>query len=141
MIEAIIVYGNEEINKVNNIREQIYEKNCCTDNLDEAAYHVIVFEKNEPIATGRLLTQDNYVVDKVCVIKDKRKKYFGDLVVKMLLDKAFKIGAIEVFAYVPTSIIGFFEKIGFCISEEINTLNKDMNKMKINKAAVKKCSH
>lgn len=141
MIEAVIVYGNEKIDTINAIRNQIDEKFYKADFYDDSSYHVIVFEEDEPVATGRLIPKDNYFLEKICVINSKRNMYYGDLVVKMLLDKAFNLGALEIFAYVPSSVIGFFTNIGFYNVNQNENSERDLTKMVITKAALKKCSH
>ncbi|PKM51098.1 MAG: hypothetical protein CVV02_08080 [Firmicutes bacterium HGW-Firmicutes-7] len=145
MIEAIIVKGLEKVKDINVVREDIelmladgvnFFEN---DSLDQTALHVIVYEEKQPVATGRLLNIElnNYVIDKICVKINKRRLYYGDLVVKMLIDKAFNIGAKEVVALVPNDGIGFFTRIGFSIVDE----NNSVKKLCITKDAVKKCKH
>lgn len=143
MIEAIIVHGLEKIKDVNVVREEIDFKHnenvkiFQRDSYDEQALHVILYEDQVPTATGRLLCSNEYVIDKVYVKLNKRNKYYGDLVVKMLIDKAFNMGASEVFALVPVNGIGFFNSIGFSQLEESDL----MQKMFITKDRIIKCKH
>ncbi|PKM93813.1 MAG: hypothetical protein CVU84_12940 [Firmicutes bacterium HGW-Firmicutes-1] len=143
MIEAIVVKGLEKIEDIHVIRNEIHLtqedslKLFRVDSFDEKAIHVIVYEGQRVVATGRLLIFEEYIVDKVCVRIVDRKNHYGDLVVKMLIDKAFTMGARKVVALVPDDITGFFSRIGFVNEEELDGLNK----MTITKESIIKCKH
>lgn len=72
-----------------------------------------------PVAAGRLLfLEDCYEVDEIAVKKEYRRKKYGDFIVRMLVDKAFVMGAQEVIAVVPQECEAFFTSIGFVETKE-----------------------
>lgn len=145
MIEAIIVMGTDKINEIRSIREACYKDELyemkANSNLeaDKDAYHVIVYEDQIAVAVGRLIIEPEYMIDQILVLKNYRKRYYGDLIAKMLIDKGFNLGAKEITAIVPVSTLGFFKRIGFYeLGEKIDS---DFKKIGINKESIKKCKH
>lgn len=89
------------------------------DVIDDLAIHVIVYASDtdkRPVATGRVYYDgENYRIGRVAVLKEERGKYYGDFAVRMLANKAFLAGANEILIHAQTSVIPFYEKIGFQI--------------------------
>ena len=91
---------------------------------DKEAIFVLAYERNElgeeiPVATGRLIfLEDRFKIGRIAVKKQFRGKHYGDFVVRMLLDKAFSMGAKEVFVGAQVHAIPFYERIGFVKQEE-----------------------
>ena len=91
---------------------------------DKDAIFVLAYETNEqgdeiPVATGRLIfLEDRFKIGRIAVKKECRGKHYGDFVVRMLLDKAFSMGAKEVFVGAQLHAISFYERIGFVKQEE-----------------------
>lgn len=91
---------------------------------DKDAIFVLAYEKDEqgeeiPVATGRLIfLEDRFKIGRIAVRKEFRGKHYGDFVVRMLIDKAFSMGAKEVFVGAQSHAIPFYEKIGFVKQEE-----------------------
>jgi predicted GNAT family N-acyltransferase len=87
------------------------------DEIDKIAVHAIVFDtnhKDKPVATGRVYHDgESYRVGRVAVLKEARGMYYGDFVVRLLLNKAFLSGAKEVIISAQVKAIPFYEKIGF----------------------------
>lgn len=74
----------------------------------------VVLAQNRTVATGRLYWENQiYYIDDVTVCKEEQGKGYGDFIVKMLVDKAFREGTGEVIIYSPYMVAAFFEKIGF----------------------------
>lgn len=72
-----------------------------------------------PVGTGRLLFMgDTYKIGRIAVKKEFRGKKYGDFIVRMLVDKAFSMGAKEVFVGAQKHAIPFYEKIGFVALDE-----------------------
>ncbi|NLY43292.1 MAG: GNAT family N-acetyltransferase [Clostridiaceae bacterium] len=96
------------------IKEQNIPEELEVDSLDESAHHLVVYENDTPVATGRLIIKDGkYYAGRIAVLKEHRGKHFGDLVVRMLVRKAFDLGAKEVHLHAQTRVKEFYEKIGF----------------------------
>lgn len=96
-----------------------------SENLeDKDAIFVLAYETNEqgeenPVATGRLIFLENWFkIGRIAVKKECRGKHYGDFVVRMLLEKAFSMGAKEVFVGAQAHAISFYERIGFVKQEE-----------------------
>lgn len=145
MIEAIYVYGNEKADEISLIRNDCFnELEIVMDATDVAqdkhSFHAIVYEDTVPVAVGRLVVSDLlFYLDHIYVIKDKRYNSYGDLVVKMLLDKAFILGADIVLIKSEPEVIRFFKKIGF-IEVKKEEYSGTYNMM-ISQEMIKKCRH
>ncbi len=96
------------------IDEQKISKDLITDEYDQISYNVVVYEKNEPVGTGRLIFKDSkYQIGRIAVLDEFRGKRYGDLIVRMLIRKAVNIGAEEVHLHSQLNKKEFYEKIGF----------------------------
>ncbi|PKM57618.1 MAG: GNAT family N-acetyltransferase [Firmicutes bacterium HGW-Firmicutes-3] len=120
MIEARYIYGNEALQLCGGIRYEVFTKEQGVDIQHERdfydyfAHHVVVMEGDLPVATGRLIfTNEVFLLGRIAVLKNYRRKNYGDLVVRMLIDRAFSIGATEVEVHAQLSVQGFYEGIGF----------------------------
>ncbi len=112
-----------EVRKLVFVEELGIDMDKVFDHKDQEAIHAVVYlEENEKeakehikaVATGRLYFDGEICeLDQVSVLRDYRRKKYGDLVVRMLINKGFQAGIKEIIAYVPTHLFQFFEKIGF----------------------------
>lgn len=76
-------------------------------------------EQKIPVGTGRLVfLGDTYKIGRIAVKKEFRGKGYGDFIVRMLIDKAFLMGAREVYVGAQKHAVSFYEKIGFIKQEE-----------------------
>ena len=96
-----------------------------SENLeDKEAIFVLAYETNEQgerfsVATGRLIfLEDRFKIGRIAVKKEFRGKHYGDFIVRMLIDKAFSMGAKEVFVGAQAHAIPFYERIGFIGQKE-----------------------
>lgn len=97
-----------------------------------------------PIGTGRLVfLGDAYKIGRIAVRKEFRGRGYGDFIVRMLVDKAFQMGAKEVFVGAQEHAVAFYEKIGFLKQEETYEEDGILHyKMKIMPHTCKrKCEH
>jgi len=83
------------------------------DDLDDRAFHLIIYDDGIPAATGRLFFQDSYHIGRIAVLKHKRGLHLGDLTVRMLLVKAFNDGAPFVTIGAQMHAVPFYERFGF----------------------------
>ncbi len=112
------------------------------DGQDDMAMHVIVYEESDSkkaVATGRISFDGKCCeIGHIAVLKEFRKKNYGDFTVRMLLNKAFTSGIHVVRSIVYSDSVAFFEKIGFhIISEELMNQNLTYYIMEINMADIK----
>lgn len=84
------------------------------DKFDPIADHVLICEDGTAVATGRVyLSDDGGVIGRICVKKDRRGQKLGDRVMRLLLEKAFSMGAAEVRLHAQKDKVGFYRAFGF----------------------------
>lgn len=122
-------YG-DDLTDVYDIRRKVFinEQGVCEeeefDSYDEIAIFCVVYELNDKgvnienpnsVATGRLamLEDGSYKIGRIAVLKEYRGKKYGDMVVKMLVNKAFLSGASKVYVGSQVQAKGFYQSIGF----------------------------
>ncbi len=104
--------------------EQAFQTAASEDKDDASAIFVLAYETDEngedkAVATGRLIFMgDQYKIGRIAVKKECRGKKYGDFIVRMLVDKAFTMGAKEVFVGAQKHAVAFYEKIGFVSQNE-----------------------
>ena len=136
MVEAKFVSFNQNKDVVMEIRKSAFGDIIELDAVDNAidTQHVIIYvgcPEVLPVATGRLYQDKNETfVDRVAVRKEEQRKKYGKLAVRMLIDKAFRNGADEVFVNSKEENVVFFQKIGF---QTYGSLSNDIRKLVINK--------
>lgn len=120
MIQGKYLYEKDELSEVYRIRKEVFVEEQGTmddfvqDELDKDSIHVLVFNGSESIATGRLYIHDEYYkLGRIAVLKQYRGQQYGDFVVRMLLDKAFMLGAETVHISSQLKAVPFYKKIGF----------------------------
>ncbi len=125
MIEGKFIHGDQDLSEVFAIRRKVFcEEQKITeeeefDEWDQKALHVIISDGSKYVAVGRLLCVDGYYkVGRIAVLKECRGMYYGDFVVRMLIDKAFQMGATEIHISAQTYAKSFYEKIGFKVKGE-----------------------
>jgi predicted GNAT family N-acyltransferase len=124
--------ANDDLSDVFEIRRKVFveEQGVLEENefddYDKSAIFCVVYEpkvntndseKEEliSVATGRLILLEDgrFKVGRIAVLKEYRGKKYGDMVVKMLVNKAFLSGATKVYISAQTRVIDFYHKIGF----------------------------
>lgn len=122
--------GLNDISECIEIRKEVFggEQEFLTaaseDSYDSSAIFVLAYETDEEgekksVGTGRLIfLGDRYKIGRIAVRKEYRGKKYGDFIVRMLVDKAFTMGAKEVYVGAQKHAIPFYEKIGFVKLEE-----------------------
>lgn len=96
------------------IEEQNVPEEIEMDDIDNIAEHIIIYENDRPIATGRIFKKDDkFFLGRIAVLKEYRGKYFGDMIVKMLVNRGFNKGAKEIVIHAQTSVEEFYRKLGF----------------------------
>lgn len=132
MISTKWVQGRNNINEALEIRKKVFIeetkiKENISDNFDDFAFNVVVYEDDVPVGTGRLLFKDGrYFIDNVCVLKEFRGRYYADLIIRMLVRRAINMGAEKTYTDCSESLKMLFEQIGF---ETINTNEQGINFM------------
>lgn len=146
----LLTYG-DDISNAYDIRKEVFHKEMglplefIYDGMDDLSMHVIIFEndnQSKAIATGRIYYDGEVCsLSQIAVLKDYRRKKFGDFTVRMLLSRAFTSGITEIFIDSFVDTTDFFKSIGFQESEHKYTKDEiEYIRMSIsNSDVVKQC--
>lgn len=87
------------------------------DDIDDFAFHVVIYVDHEPAATGRTFPKDDepttYLIGRVAVLPSFRRKRLGQAVMQMLEEQAKKMGAQTLSLSAQIQAQGFYEKLGY----------------------------
>ena len=84
------------------------------DAIDDHAWHVVLYQDGEPVATGRTFAQDGiYHIGRVAVRKKFRGSGLGAHVMAALETKLRDLGASRVELSAQLQAQGFYQKIGY----------------------------
>lgn len=149
MIRGIYLTGNDDLSDIHNIRKAVFTDEMGipadieNDDNDMMAMHVLLEGEDKTfVATARMrFDGDTFILDKVAVLPDYRRKGYADFVVRMLLDKVFTANGKIIYADVNTDALPFFETIGFATDgEDYKKEAYFYRPMKVEKGSVKtKC--
>lgn len=122
MIVGQFIESYDRSNEAYEIRKTVFidEMKCdlcfLEDELESRAYHLLIRNGKKAVGTGRiLLGQEECYIGRIAVLKEHRGLSIGDLIVKMLIDKAFRLGIEKVFVYARTKAVSFYQRIGFVV--------------------------
>lgn len=125
MIKGTILPGRADISLCKAIRmkvfveEQGFSEQEEMDDLDEVSLHGLIWADGQPVATGRLYDQNGvFHAGRFAVLAAYRGRGMGELAVRLLVNKAFELGAQEVHLGAQDQAVGFYEKLGFRICGE-----------------------
>lgn len=125
MIQGKILPGRGDISQCKAIRsevfveEQGFSAEAEFDQWDEPALHALIFDDGVPAATGRLYDEAGvFHAGRFAVRKEYRGRGLGDLMVRLLANKAFELGAQEVRLGAQEQAVPFYQKIGFQVCGE-----------------------
>ncbi len=132
MIQGKLLSYYDNLEQVNEIRKKVFvdelniPENIIFDKNDKNAIFVLVYEEGykenrnikNPVATGRICYDGEIcIIDNIAVLKDFRRKQYGDFAVRMLVNKAFTAGIYNINVYTVSELIKFYEKIGFTLEK------------------------
>lgn len=87
------------------------------DQIDQQAYHIVVYDGKKPVATGRTFPKEGsnsvYVIGRIAVVKEYRGRNLGGFVVRRLEEKAVALGAKSAELSAQLQARPFYEKLGF----------------------------
>lgn len=132
MVYAKLMSNNDGIDEIYKILSEVFvnenkfDEEDIIDELNEHVYHVLVYEGNSdlpPIATGRVIIDGESACIKLVAVKEQyRKKQYGDMVVRMLLEKARSLYCSNIETVIPESLLEMFKKIGFKPIKDISNI-------------------
>ena len=113
----------EEVFKIRSLvfgNELNFDNSYIHDDFDGFGKNVLLYDSEKPVGTGRLIFKDGkYIIDKICVLKEFRNNSYGELIIRMLVRKAFDIGADKTYVSVEQKFQKLFEKIGFIVDSNL----------------------
>lgn len=118
MMESRIVMGLENAPEAKLIRQTVFVdeqgfKNEF-DDTDNKAYHGVLTDNGEPVATGRLFTENgDYHIGRIAVMKPYRGKGLGREIVSLLESKISELGGGTAVLSAQTRVKGFYESMGY----------------------------
>lgn len=96
------------------VEEQGFSAALERDDKDALSWHVVLYLEDVPAATGRIYYAEGaYWLGRLCVIKSARGQGLGDLLMRMLLDKAKRHFAPRVCLGAQVQAMPFYAKYGF----------------------------
>ncbi|MBP1908979.1 GNAT family N-acetyltransferase [Methanolobus bombayensis] len=94
--------------------EQDIDEELEIDINDERSNHLVIYDNEMPIATGRLfLDKDGFHIGRLCVLKKYRSRQLGKKVMEILIEKAILEGAEKIYLSSQLYATGFYRKFGF----------------------------
>lgn len=129
MIYAKILSHKDKLDDVNKILYEVFveeykysNEDIFSDTSKLLVFHVVIYEgmkEGYPIATGRLTIdkQQRARLKWIAVEKKHRRKQYGDMAIRMLVEKARSLSCSEIEADVPEDLTEMFKKIGFLPSK------------------------
>ena len=81
------------------------------DGLDREALHVVSYDDDEPVGTGRIL-EDGHI-GRVCVMPRYRSRGIGTRIMEVLIETAREKGIKEVHLYAQVDAVPFYDRLGF----------------------------
>lgn len=127
---------NKHIDQVNEILKKVFveEKKYKEEEVfnirgphirGQEKHHVLLYEdfkEEELIGYGRLIiNNDTANIMWVAVKQEFRGRKYGDLIIRMLIDKARTLFFKEIYVDLPHNLVNMFEKIGFYRTGNIKT--------------------
>lgn len=90
------------------------------DQYEEVATHLIVYDNEKPIGTGRIRSVESFAkLERICILPSYRKRGIGKMIIKELEKISREKGYVKVKLHAQVQAQGFYEKLGYtCISEK-----------------------
>lgn len=85
------------------------------DDIDDIAYHLVIYEDGKPAAAGRLFEKrtGEYYIGRVAVLKEYRKMRLGSKIISLLEEKARDLGGKRTVVSAQCGARAFYEKAGY----------------------------
>lgn len=121
MMKAVWYAGGEDyaqsaaVRKTVFVEEQGYTLEEEFDEYDKTCPHLVLFDGETPVATGRLvfLSDGTAKLGRIAVLKSYRGKHLGAEVVRALLEQAKEAGAVRAYVSAQSYAVPFYNKFGF----------------------------
>ena len=100
------------------IREEVFQKEqgftTEFDEIDNTATHVVLYDGELPVATGRLYQDETgYHIGRVAVAKSHRNRHLGAVVLQTLEEEAHRLHCDRISLSAQCRVQAFYEKQGY----------------------------
>ena len=118
-LDYIFRLGKEDFNDARDIRMSVFveEQGFANefDDIDEYAYHLVIYHCYQAIATGRMFVKDEntMILGRIATIKEYRHQGIGSKIVLTLENKARTLGYTKLQLSAQQRAQGFYEKLGY----------------------------
>lgn len=91
------------------------------DNYEEASTHFVAYDDEHlPVGAGRLRSKGDWAkVERICVLKDRRREHIGEAIMERLEEVARKEGFKRLSLNAQTHAQKFYEKLGYQVTSEL----------------------
>lgn len=85
------------------------------DDIDHRCFHLELYDEDKPVGCARIYTYDNkvYILGRVAVLKQYRKKHYGSKLIELLEMKAKELKAERIELSAQSRVSAFYEKLGY----------------------------
>jgi predicted GNAT family N-acyltransferase len=120
MITNKWVLGKSDFDEIYEIRKRVFvmEQHCEEkdefDETDHYALHLVLYYQNQPAGTGRIYHDGHTLrIGRIAILPEFRGKKLGDLLIRLLLYRAFQSEADELVIHAQAYISHIYLKFGF----------------------------
>ncbi|WP_170008702.1 GNAT family N-acetyltransferase [Bacillus fonticola] len=90
------------------------------DEYEQTAEHILVYDDNEPVASGRLRVVDGVgKLERICVVASHRKHGFGKVVVETLENMTKEKGLSKAKLHGQTQAEDFYKRLGYVTASDV----------------------
>lgn len=102
------------------VEEQNVPSDLEIDELESVTLHVVLYEKETPVATARIYNLDNgfYKVQRVAVFKEHRARGVGAALMHEVEEKVISLNGTKLTLGSQNTAIPFYESLGYKIASE-----------------------
>lgn len=96
------------------ILEQNVPEDIEVDGFDSVAEHIVIYDAERPIATGRMFPKgDSVILGRICVLREYRGMDLGRILMERMLEKAEVMGPKEIKLDSQLYAIEFYRRFRF----------------------------
>lgn len=96
------------------VKEQGVAEEVELDEFEDVAEHVLVYDENEPVGTGRMRIVDQVAkLERICVLASHRKHKLGKAIMEALEAIAIEQGMTKAKLHGQVQAAAFYEKLGY----------------------------
>jgi len=101
------------------VEEQGFPADTEPDALDALSRHVVLYEDDVPVAAGRIYwAEGGFHLGRICVLRDRRGRGIGDLLMRMLIAKGLEHAASSLTLGAQLRAAAFYARYGFQVEGE-----------------------